>query len=134
MHVARINHVTDTNPNAPHEQVSGILPGSNCVPSSALLTDMYELTMLQAALMDGTAHRQCAFEVFTRRLPNERRYGVLAGTARVLEAVNNFRFTDDQVDRMDFLNKETKDFCGITVFPGGSMVTAKVNYISRNHR
>lgn len=110
MHVARINHVTDTNLHAPLEQASGILPGSNCVPSSALLTDMYELTMLQAALMDGTAHRQCAFEVFTRRLPNERRYGVLAGTARVLEAVNNFRFTDDQVDRMDFLNKETKDF------------------------
>lgn len=66
--------------------------------------------MLQAALIDGTAHRQCAFEVFTRRLPNERRYGVLAGTARVLEAVNNFQFTDDQVEQMDFLNEETKEF------------------------
>ncbi|MCX2163303.1 nicotinate phosphoribosyltransferase [Corynebacterium auriscanis] len=95
---------------SPSGVTPGILPGTNCVPSSALLTDMYELTMLQAALLDGTAHRQCAFEVFTRRLPNERRYGVLAGTARVLEAVKHFRFTDDQVDHMSFLNDETKDF------------------------
>src|SRR5690606_6525946 len=40
--------------------------------STALLTDKYELTMLQASLRDGTADRQCAFEVFGRRLPNER--------------------------------------------------------------
>ena len=43
--------------------------------------------MLQAALADGTAHRRCVFEVFTRRLPPGRRYGVLAGTGRVLEAL-----------------------------------------------
>ena len=35
----------------------------------ALLTDRYELTMLDAALRDGTAHRECVFEVFARRLP-----------------------------------------------------------------
>ena len=108
--VVRIDDVNTTDSNAPQTNTAGILPGTNCVPSSALLTDMYELTMLQAALMDGTAHRQCAFEVFTRRLPNERRYGVLAGTARVLEAINNFRFTDAQVEQMDFLNEETKKF------------------------
>ncbi|HEY0216107.1 MAG TPA: nicotinate phosphoribosyltransferase, partial [Cellulomonas sp.] len=43
--------------------------------STALLTDRYELTMLQAALADGTADRRCVFEVFTRRLPHGRRYG-----------------------------------------------------------
>ena len=40
-------------------------------PSTALLTDHYELTMLSAALRDGTADRQCVFEVFARRLPTE---------------------------------------------------------------
>ena len=78
--------------------------------SSALLTDMYELTMLEAALQDGTAHRQCAFEVFTRRLPNERRYGVVAGTARVLRAIRDFIFTEDQLAHLDFLNEETKEY------------------------
>ncbi|MFJ3665912.1 nicotinate phosphoribosyltransferase [Streptomyces sp. NPDC090106] len=62
------------------------------VPSTALFTDQYELTMLQAALRAGTAERRSVFEVFTRRLPNGRRYGVLAGTGRVLDAVENFRF------------------------------------------
>ncbi|MEU9774079.1 nicotinate phosphoribosyltransferase [Streptomyces sanyensis] len=62
------------------------------VPSTALFTDQYELTMLQAALRAGTAERRSVFEVFTRRLPNGRRYGVVAGTGRVLDAVENFRF------------------------------------------
>ena len=43
--------------------------------------------MLQAALRDGSANRQVTCEVFGRRLPNERRYGVVAGTERVLRAV-----------------------------------------------
>ncbi|GAA2745460.1 nicotinate phosphoribosyltransferase [Kitasatospora cinereorecta] len=67
-------------------------------PSTALLTDRYELTMLQAALRSGAAHRRSVFEVFTRRLPDGRRYGVLAGTGRVLDAVENFRFTTPQLD------------------------------------
>ncbi|WP_437034648.1 nicotinate phosphoribosyltransferase [Streptomyces sp. enrichment culture] len=65
------------------------------VPSTALFTDQYELTMLQAALRAGTAGRRSVFEVFTRRLPNGRRYGVVAGTGRVLDAVENFRFDAD---------------------------------------
>ncbi|MGW2741969.1 nicotinate phosphoribosyltransferase [Streptomyces sp. NPDC001450] len=64
------------------------------VPSTALFTDQYELTMLQAALRAGTAERRSVFEVFTRRLPDGRRYGVVAGTGRVLDAVENFRFDE----------------------------------------
>ncbi|MFJ4831471.1 nicotinate phosphoribosyltransferase [Streptomyces sp. NPDC088747] len=65
------------------------------VPSTALFTDQYELTMLRAALAAGTADRRSVFEVFTRRLPEGRRYGVVAGTGRVLDAVENFRFDAD---------------------------------------
>ena len=43
--------------------------------------------MVAAALADGTADRDCVFEVFARRLPHGRRYGVLAGTGRLLEAL-----------------------------------------------
>ncbi|MEO7058834.1 MAG: nicotinate phosphoribosyltransferase [Lapillicoccus sp.] len=60
--------------------------------STALLTDHYELTMLQAALRSGAAGRRCVFEAFSRRLPDGRRYGVVAGTGRVLEALASFRF------------------------------------------
>jgi nicotinate phosphoribosyltransferase len=62
--------------------------------TTALLTDRYELTMLGSALRDGSAHRRCVFEVFARRLPDGRRYGVVAGTGRLLEALAEFRFDD----------------------------------------
>jgi nicotinate phosphoribosyltransferase len=66
-------------------------------PAPALFTDRYELTMVAAALADGTADRDCVFEVFARRLPHGRRYGVLAGTGRLLEALPHFRFGDDEL-------------------------------------
>ena len=63
--------------------------------STALLTDRYELTMLESALRDGTARRRCVFEVFARRLPDGRRFGVVAGTQRLLDAIQAFRFDED---------------------------------------
>ena len=78
--------------------------------STALLTDKYELTMLQAALRDGSANRQVTCEVFGRRLPNERRYGVVAGAERVLRAVEDFRFSANQLAEMDFLDEKTKEY------------------------
>lgn len=69
--------------------------------SSALLTDMYELTMLRAALSGGTAHRRAVFEVFARRLPAGRRYGVVAGTDRVLSAIENFRFGEPELEFLE---------------------------------
>jgi len=69
-------------------------------PATALLTDHYELTMLDAALRDGTASRRCVFEVFARRLPDGRRFGVVAGIERVLEAIADFRFDEDEVARL----------------------------------
>ncbi|KID28158.1 nicotinate phosphoribosyltransferase [Prauserella rugosa] len=69
--------------------------------STALLTDHYELTMLGSALADGSADRECVFEVFARRLPAGRRYGVVAGTARVLEAIADFRFGDSELAQLE---------------------------------
>ena len=66
--------------------------------------------MLQAALRDGSANRQVTCEVFGRRLPNERRYGVVAGTERVLRAVEDFRFSANQLAEMDFLDEQTKEY------------------------
>ncbi|WP_205881334.1 nicotinate phosphoribosyltransferase [Leucobacter viscericola] len=66
--------------------------------STALLTDHYELTMVDAARRAGTADRGSVFELFTRRLSGARRYGVVAGTGRLLEAIDRFRFTDTELD------------------------------------
>jgi len=89
--------------------------------STALLTDHYELTMLQAALHSGAAQRRCVFEVFARRLPEGRRYGVVAGTGRLLDAVRDFRFDSEQIERLsarNVVNPETLDFLSSFRFTG----------------
>ncbi|MBD7956725.1 nicotinate phosphoribosyltransferase [Microbacterium sp. Sa4CUA7] len=67
------------------------------VPSTALFTDRYELTMLDAALHDGSARRRCVFELFGRRLPGARRFGVVAGTGRLLQQLQDFHFGEDEL-------------------------------------
>jgi nicotinate phosphoribosyltransferase len=69
--------------------------------STALLTDHYELTMLQAALEGGTAQRRSVFELFGRQLPEGRRYGVVAGVGRALDAIEAFRFDGEALAALD---------------------------------
>ncbi len=71
--------------------------------TSALLTDRYELTMIDAALAEGHALRPSVFELFARRLPTGRRYGVVAGTGRLLELLRDFRFGQKE---LAFLKRE----------------------------
>jgi nicotinate phosphoribosyltransferase len=70
-------------------------------PSTALLTDHYELTMLQAALASGMADRRSVFELFPRRLPEGRRYGVVAGVGRALDALEAFRFDNETLAALE---------------------------------
>ena len=70
-------------------------PSTAGTVSTALYTDRYELTMLDAALHDGTAARPSVFELVARRLPTGRRYGVVAGIGRVVSALDAFRFDDE---------------------------------------
>ncbi|UYP20369.1 nicotinate phosphoribosyltransferase [Rhodococcus sp. Z13] len=78
---------------------------------TALFTDMYELTMLEAALADGSGDRPCVFELFARRLPAGRRYGVVAGTGRLLDALEGFRFGDAELELVSrFLKPSTVEW------------------------
>ena len=101
----------------------------NSQSSTAFLTDMYELTMLDASMKDGTYSRECVFEVFGRKLPNERRYGVVAGTGRLIEAIRKFRFTEEQIALADFLSEKTKDFLRNYRFGGQIDGGTMLNYI-----
>ncbi|HZB29714.1 MAG TPA: nicotinate phosphoribosyltransferase [Streptosporangiaceae bacterium] len=74
--------------------------------TTALLTDHYELTMLQAALHSGTAGRRAVFEVFARHLPHGRRYGVVAGTGRLLDALEAYVFDEAS---LEFLRRHVVD-------------------------
>lgn len=89
--------------------------------STALRTDHYELTMVQAALRSGAAHRHCTFEVFTRKLPAGRRYGVVAGTGRMLEGLADFRFGAEELEflrQRQVVDKQTLEFLADYRFSG----------------
>jgi nicotinate phosphoribosyltransferase len=111
-------------------------------PSTALFTDHYELTMLEAALEAGTAERRCVFELFSRRLPEGRRYGVVAGVGRALDAIRDFRFDDDAIaflSESGVVDRPTADWLagylfsgdiwgyaeGETYFPGSPVLVAE---------
>jgi putative nicotinate phosphoribosyltransferase len=108
--------------------------------SPGLLTDRYELTMLSSWVTDGSVHNRAVFEAFARRLPEGRRYGVVAGLGRLLELVEEFTFTDDEVAWLEadgVVNAETaaylRDFRfsgdidayreGELYFPGSPVLT-----------
>ena len=87
--------------------------------NTALLTDHYELTMIAAALAGGSAHRNCTFELFARRLPDGRRYGVVAGTGRLVEQLAEFTFGPDELALVEpFLDPETVRWLGEYRFSG----------------
>lgn len=88
--------------------------------NTAMMTDKYEVTMLQAALMAGEADRQVTFELFARKLPEGRRYGVAVGMGRIVEAVKEFRFTDENIATMRHwgINEQTLDFLSTWSFTG----------------
>ncbi|OLF17522.1 nicotinate phosphoribosyltransferase [Actinophytocola xanthii] len=89
--------------------------------STALLTDHYELTMVAAALAAGTADRRCVFETFARRLPAGRRYGVVGGTARAIEAISRFTFGEDELRELadrDVVDAATLDWLAGYRFTG----------------
>ena len=97
-------------------QISGRTGGG-----TGLLTDHYELTMLAGALRSGAAGRRAVFEVFARHLPHGRRYGVVAGIGRLLDALEAFRFGPDDSASCATRQSPTRRRCGTwsrTAFSG----------------
>ena len=95
--------------------------GPTPVPTTALLTDHYELTMLRAALQAGTANRHSIFELFGRRLPPGRRYGVVCGVGRALRALRAFRFDEESLRFLldtDVVDQPTADWLADFRFSG----------------
>lgn len=76
--------------------------------TTALLTDRYELTMLEAALTGGLAQRRAVFEVFARRLPPGRRFGVVAGQGRLAGLLADLRYDAAALASLDFLDDTTR--------------------------
>ncbi len=64
---------------------------------SALLTDLYQLNMLQAYLEQGET-QEAVFEFFVRRLPARRGFLIAAGLEQALDFLQDFHFASDELD------------------------------------
>lgn len=64
---------------------------------SPLLTDLYQLTMMQA-YYDNNMHEEAVFELFFRKLPAQRNFLVACGLQQVLEYLETLRFSDDDIE------------------------------------
>ena len=66
-------------------------------PSNALLTDLYQLTMLQG-YFDQRMEETAVFEFFVRKLPHSRNFLIAAGLEQALEFLESLRFTAAELD------------------------------------
>jgi nicotinate phosphoribosyltransferase len=77
--------------------------------ASALLTDLYQLNMLQAYLDRGET-QTAVFEFFVRKLPAHRSFLLAAGLEQVLEFLETLRFAPDELDWLAKTGRFSKAF------------------------
>ncbi len=76
--------------------------------ANALITDLYQLNMLQAYLEVGETDT-AVFEFFVRKLPARRGFLVAAGLEQALDFLENLRFTPDEIDWLATSGRFGKD-------------------------
>jgi nicotinate phosphoribosyltransferase len=76
---------------------------------SALVVDLYELTMMQAYHLQGLDGR-ATFDLFVRRLPAGRDFLLVAGLETVLDHLENLRFATDDLEYLASLGQFGNDF------------------------
>jgi hypothetical protein len=82
---------------------------SRTQPSLALFTDQYELTMAQAYWQSGVT-APATFSLFIRKYPPNRGYFVSAGLADVLDYLQSFRFTSEDIEYLHSLERFHEGF------------------------
>jgi nicotinate phosphoribosyltransferase len=81
--------------------------------TTGFLTDHYEFTMLDSFVQAGKHNDEAVFEVFSRSLPKNFRYGVFAGLGRLLPMIANFKFDGahlSQIAKAANLSDATVDY------------------------
>ena len=75
-----------------------------------LLTDLYELTMMQGYFKEKDANETVIFDMFYRTNPHGNGFAICAGLEQVIEYIENLHFTDGEVEYLRSLNMFEEDF------------------------
>jgi nicotinate phosphoribosyltransferase len=81
----------------------------SCSTDSLLLTDLYQLTMLQG-YFDQRMEETAVFEFFVRKLPRGRNFLMAAGLEQALEYLEDLRFTPAELDWLASCGRFRRDF------------------------
>jgi nicotinate phosphoribosyltransferase len=76
---------------------------------AALLTDLYQLTMLQAYHREGMSGT-ATFELFVRKIPPNRNFLIAAGLEQLVEFLEDFEFSDEECEWLGTLDYFTPEF------------------------
>ena len=74
-----------------------------------LLTDLYELTMMQGYFKNPT-NQTVIFDMFYRTNPCGGAFAITAGLEQMIEYIENLKFTDEDIEYLRSLNIFEEDF------------------------
>ena len=89
--------------------------------TNALLTDLYQLTMMQGLFFEGKHEQQCVFDRYYRSNPFKGGYTVVAGLEHLIDYVENIHFSDDDLAYLKgtgFFRQEFLDYLKELRFTG----------------
>ena len=76
----------------------------------SLLTDLYEMTMMQGYLETNMHEKEVVFDLFYRTNPSGNGYAIVAGLAQVIEYIQNLHFSEDDLAYLKSLSIFSEDF------------------------
>src|SRR5690606_26503626 len=79
----------------------------NLIPITATYTDLYQLTMGQVYFLAGKHENDAVFDYFFRKAPFDGGYTIFAGLGTVLDILENFRFSDEDVRYLNDIGLDT---------------------------
>ncbi|MDF2594378.1 MAG: nicotinate phosphoribosyltransferase [Clostridia bacterium] len=107
-----------------------------------LLTDLYQLTMMQGYFENNVNNHEVVFDLFYRNNPSKNGYAICAGLAQTIDYIENLSFSEEDIKYLSSLNLFKKDFLeylrgfsftgdidaieeGTVVFPGEVLIRVK---------
>lgn len=78
--------------------------------SYTLHTDAYQINMMQTYWRQGLAERKAIFEVYFRKLPFQNGYAIFAGLERIVDYIQNLRFTEHDLAYLKEIGDYPDDF------------------------
>ncbi len=75
-----------------------------------MMTDLYQLTMMNGYLKNGMKDNVAVFDLFFRPLQNNSVYAIMAGLEQAIEYIENLHFEEEDLDYLRSLNIFDEDF------------------------